>query len=260
MSTQQCHNMYTSRIKSSVFGTLIIYTRQRRLPAQHLNRGRGVEALLGLNLLERLHGEGSASLGTSRLVNAREPDLPASANSAGASLEANIAGKTTSSEDEVTIIVDLEGTTLLVLADRLDTGGVPDVTLTHAAAVDVQLERGVEGVDVNAAILLVERERGVVDAAGGVLAVAVDGAGLVVLVGRVDDEATFPGLDVAVLDQGAAAQRHETKDVTRLRAREGRRGLRKGGGDCGDRGSGGGGGELHVDDLGVVLLECGSGV
>lgn len=218
-----------------------------------------VEALLGLVLLERLHGEGSASLGTSRLVNTREPDLPASANSAGASLEANIARKTASSKDEVAVIVDLEGTALLVLADGLDTSGVLDIALAHAAAVDVKLERGVEGVDVDAAVLLVEREGGVVDAADGVVAVAVDGASLVVLVGRVDDETAILGLDVAVLDGSGGAQRHQTEDVASLRAREWRRGLGKGGGDGGHGGSGGGGGELHDDGLEVLLLKCGSG-
>jgi hypothetical protein len=167
--------------------------------------------------------------------------------------QANVAGKTTGSEDEVTVVVDLEGAALLVLADGLDTGGVANVALTHAAAVDVQLERGVEGVDVYAAALLVEREGGVVDAAGGVVAVAVDDAGLVVLVGRVDDEAALLGLDVAILDGGAGAQRHETEDVTGLGARERRRGLGKGGGDGGHGGNGGGGGELHIDSLEVVL-------
>jgi hypothetical protein len=259
MQMFKCDNIYTLENKSPVFKTINIYTLHRSLPAQHLSRSRGVEALLGLGLLERLHGEGSASLRTSRLVNTREPDLPASVNSAGASLEANVAGKTTSSEDEVTVIVDLEGAALLILADRLDTGGVTDVAHAHAAAVDVQLERGVEGIDVDAAILLVEREGGVVDAAGGVVAIAVDDTGLVVLVERVDDEAAFLGLNVAVLDGGAAAQRHQTEDVAGLGAREGRRGLGKGGGDGGHGGSGGGGGELHVDGLEVVFLKCGSG-
>jgi hypothetical protein len=212
-----------------------------------------------LGLLERLHGEGSASLRRSRLLNTGEPDLPASANSAGASLEANVAGETTSSEDEVTVIVDLEGAALLVGADGLDTGGVADVALAHAAAVNVQVERGVEGVDVDAVVLLVEREGGVVDAVGGVVAVAVDDAGLVVLGGRVDEEAALTGLDVAVLDGGAGAQRHQTEDVVGIGAREGRRGLGKGGGDSGHGGSGGGGGKLHVDGLEVVLLKCGSG-
>jgi len=246
-------------IKSSVFKAINIYTLQISLPAQHLNRSRGVEALLGLVLLERLHGEGSASLRTSRLVNTREPDLPASANSAGASLEANIASKTTSSEDEVTVVVDLEGAALLVLADGLDTGGVADVAHAHAAAVNVQLERGVVGVDVDAASFIVEEEGGVVDAAGDVVTVAVDDAGLVVLVGRVDDEAAILGLDVAILDGGAGAQRHKTEDVSSLGTREGSRGLGKGEGDGSHGGSGGGGGELHVDGLEVVLLKCGSG-
>jgi hypothetical protein len=236
-----------------------IYTLQKSLPAQNLSGSRRVEALLGLVLLERLHGEGCASLRTSGLLGTREPDLPASANSARAGLEANVAAKTTSSEDKVTVVIDLERTALLVLADGLDTGGVADVALAHAAAVDVQLERGVEGVDVDVAGLLVERERGVVDAAGGVVAVAVDDAGLVVLVGRVDEEAALTGLDGAVLDGGAAAQRHQAEDIASLGAREGRGGLRKGGGDGGHGGSSGGGGELHVDGLEVVLLKCGSG-
>jgi hypothetical protein len=226
---------------------------------RHLSGGRGVEALLGLRLLECLHGEGGASLRTSRLVNTREPDLPATTDSAGAGLEANVARKASSSEDKVTIIVDLKGATLLVLADWLDTGGVADVAIAHAAAVDVQLERGVEGVDVDAAGLLVEGEGSVVDAAGGVVAVAVDDAGLVVLVGRVDDEAALTGLDVTVVDGGGGAERHQTEDVTSLRAREGRRRLGKGGGQSGHGGSGGSGGELHVDCLEVVLLKFGSG-
>jgi hypothetical protein len=241
------------REQSPVFETINIYTLQRSLPAQHLSRSRGVEALHGLGLFERLHGEGSATLRTSRLVNTREPDLPASANSTGASLEANVAGKTTSSEDEVTVVVNLEGTALLVLADGLDTGGVTDVALAHAATVDVQLERGIEGVDVDAAGFLVEREGGVVDAAGGVFAVAVDGTCLVVLGGGVDDEAALAGLDVAILNGGAGAKRHQTEDVASLGARERRRGLGKGGGNGGHRGDGGGGGELHIDELDGIV-------
>jgi hypothetical protein len=256
MQTLKCDDIYTLKNKSPVFKTINIYIFQRFLLAGHLRR---VEALLLVGLLERLHGEGSASLRTSRLVNTSKPDLPASAGSAGASLEANVASKTTSGEDEVTVVVDFEGATLLVLADGLDTGGVADVAHAHAAAVDVHLERGVEGVDVEVTGLLVEREGGVVDASGDVVAVAVDAAGLVVLVRRVDDEAALLGLDVAVLDGGAGAQRHQTEDVVALGAREGRRGLGKGRGDGGHGGSSGGDGELHVDGLEMVLLKCGSG-
>ena len=216
-----------------------------QLSIKHLRR---VEALVGGLLLERLHGEGSAALGTSRLVNTREPDLPATANGTRASLEANVAGKTASSEDEVTVVVDLEGAALLVLANGLDTSGVADVALAHAAAVDVELERGVEGVDVDAAGLLVEGEGGVVDAVGDVLAVAVDGAGLVVLGGSVDEEAAVGGLDGAVLDGGGRAERHQAEDIAGLGAREDGR-LGKGGGNGGHGGDGGGGGELHVDGL-----------
>ena len=147
----------------------------------------------------------------------------------------------------------------MVLADGLNTGGVAEVALAHAAAVDVQLERGVEGVDVDAAGFLVDRKGGVVDAVGDVLAVAIDGTGLVVLGGRVDDEAALAGLDVAILDLGAGAQRHQTENVAGLGARERRRGLGKGGGDGGHGGSSGGGGELHLDSLDVVLLKGGSG-
>lgn len=250
MKTLTCDNTYTLENKSPVFETIDSYNLKVFTSS--------VEALLGLGLLECLHGEGSASLRTSRLVYTREPDLPASANSTGASLEANVAVQTTSSEDEITFVVNLEGAALLVLADGLDTGGVAEVALAHAAAVDVQLKRGVECVDVDAAVILVEREGGVVDTAGDVFAVAVDGAGLVVLVGRIDDEAAILGLDVAVLDFGAGAQRHQTEDVAGLGAREGSRGLGKGGGDGGHGGGGGGDGELHVDGLEVVLLKCGS--
>lgn len=231
-----------------------IYSFETSPPTQHLRR---VEALVCGLLLERLHGEGCAALGTSRLLSTREPDLPATANSAGASLEANVAGEATSSEDKVTVVVDLEGAALLVLANGLYTSGVADVALAHAAAVDVQLERGVEGVNVDAAGLLVEREGGVVDAVGNVLAVTVDGAGLVVLGGSVDEEAAVGGLHVAVLDGGGGAQRHQAEDIAGLGAREDRR-LGKGGGDGGHGGDSGGGGELHIDGL-EVLLKRGSG-
>jgi len=246
MQTLNCDIIYIVVSKHSVFITINMFTLQKPLPAQNLNRSSGVEALLGQELLERLHGEGSAALRASRLVDTREPDLPASANSTGASLEANVASS--SSEDEVTVIVDLEGAALLVLADGLDTGGVADVAHAHAAAVDVQLERGVVGIDVDAASVLVEPEGGVVDAGGDVLAVVVKGTGLVVLVGRVDDEAAILGLDVAILDFGTSAQRQQTEDVLGAGAREGS-GLGKGKGDGGQGGNGGGGGELHVDGL-----------
>ena len=235
-----------------------IYNIERSPPAQHLpTQHLSVKALVGSLLLERLHGEGSASLRASRLLSAGEPDLPATANGTRAGLEANVAGEATSSEDEVTVVVDLEGAALLILANGLDTSGVADVALAHAAAVDVELERGVEGVDVDAAGLLVEREGGVVDAVGDVLAVAVDGARLVVLGGCVDEEAAVGGLDVAVLDGSGRAEGHQTEDVAGLGAGEDRR-LGKGGGDGGHGGNGGGGGELHVDGL-EVLLKCRSG-
>ncbi|OIC48774.1 hypothetical protein A7L03_18970 [Acinetobacter baumannii] len=221
------------------------------------NSSRGVSALVGRVLLGCLQGDGNTSLHASRLLNIREPDLPASAPSAGASPEANFASRII--KDEVTPVVDLEGATLLVLADGLDTGGVADVALAHSAAVNVQLERGVEGVDVDGAVLLVECKGGVVDVVDDVLAVAVDGAGLVGLIGAVDDEATFCGLDGAVLDGGAGSHRHQTEDVVGPRAREGGRSLGKGGGEGGHGGGGGGGGELHVDGVEVVLLKCGSG-
>jgi len=226
-----------------------IYNIERSPPAQHLpTQHLSVEALVGSLLLECLHGERSASLRASRLLGTREPDLPATANGTRASLEANVAGEATSSEDKVTVVVDLEGAALLVFADGLDTSGVADVALAHAAAVDVELKRGVEGVDVDAAGLLIEREGGVVDAVGDVLAVAVDGAGLVVLRGGVDEEAAVGGLDVAVLDGGGRAEGHQTEDVASLGAGEDRR-LGKGGGDGGHGGDSGGGGELHIDDL-----------
>ena len=250
----QCH--IHIRTQGPVLNTIDIYTPQKFLPAHRLGR---VEALHGLCLLEGLHGEGSAPLRASRLFNTREPDLPALTIGTRASLEANVAGKTASGEDEVAIVVDLEGTALLVLADRLDTGGIADVALAHAAAVDVELERGVEGVDVDAAGILVEREGGVVDAAGDILTVAVDGTGLVVLGGRVDDKAALAGLNIAILNLGAAAQGHQAEDVAGLRARESRRGLGQGGGDGSHGGSGGGSGELHFDSLDVMLLKCGIG-
>jgi hypothetical protein len=259
MQMLKCGHIYTSENKSPISKTINIYTLQKSLLAQRLSGNRRVEALLRLVLLERLHGEGSASLGASRLLDTSEPDHPASAKGTGAGLEANIWASTTRTKDKVTVVVDLEGAALLVRANGLDTGGVADDALAHAAAVDVQLERGVEGVDVDTAGLLVEREGGVVDAAGGVVAVAVDDAGLVVLVGRVDEEAALAGLDGAVLDGGAAAQRHQTEDIAGLGAREGRRGLGKGGGDGGHGGSGGGGGEFHVDGLEAVLSKCGNG-
>jgi hypothetical protein len=129
----KCSHIYTLENKKVSSSKTIKYIHSPKMvPAQRL-----VEALLGHILLERLHGEGSASLGTSRLVDTGKPDLPASANSAGAGLEALVALKTAGSEDEVTIVVDLEGAALLVLANGLDAGGVADVALAHAGAVDV---------------------------------------------------------------------------------------------------------------------------
>jgi hypothetical protein len=134
----------------------------------------------------------------------------------------------------------------LVLANGLHSGGVPENALAHAAAVDVHAERWEVAVEVEATVFLVEAEGGVVDTADNVVTVAVDAAGLVVLGRSVDDETAVLSLDVAVLDSGAAAERHQAEDIAGSGAGEGSLGG-KGRSESGHGGGGGSGGELHDD-------------
>jgi hypothetical protein len=234
----------------SLFSISSIYTFPKNLCtitlAEHSSRSGSVEALLLVLLLKRLHGEGSAIAVAAGVLVAGKPYTEATARSVRAGLEADIASQTGSSEDQVTVVVDLEGATLLVLADGLHSGGVPENTLAHAAAVDVHAERWEVAVQVEAAVFLVEGEGCVVDTTDNVVTVAIDAAGLVVLGRSVDDETAVLGLDVTVLDCGAAAERHQTEDIAGSGAGEGL-GLRKGGRESGHGGSGGSGGELHDD-------------
>jgi hypothetical protein len=214
--------------------------------AEHLSRSRSVEALLHVLLLERLHGERSAIAVAAGVLIAGKPDAEATSRGVRAGLEADVASQTGSSEDQVAVVVNLEGATLLVLANGLHSCGVPENALAHSAAVDVHAERWEVAVQVEAAVFLVESEGCVVDTADNVVTVAVDAAGLVVLGRSVDDETAILGLDVAVLDCGAAAERHQTEDIGWSGAGEGSLGG-KGRSESGHGGGGGSGGELHGD-------------
>jgi hypothetical protein len=245
----KCQVLSYIHIKS-FFSISSIYTLPRSLRAvshaEHLSRSRSVEALLHVLLLERLHGERSAVAVAARGGLAGKPDAEATSRSVRAGLEADVAIQTGSSEDQVAVVVDLEGATLLVLANGLHSGGVPENALAHAAAVDVHAERWEVAVEVEATVFLVKAEGGVVDTADNVVTVAVDAAGLVVLGRSVDDETAVLSLDVAVLDSGAAAERHQAEDIAGSGAGEGSLGG-KGRSESGHGGGGGSGGELHDD-------------
>jgi hypothetical protein len=243
---RECYHMYISKAPPSCQYIHSPKSIRAIILAKHLSRSRSVEALLGLILLERLHSEGGAIAVATRVGISVKPDTEATSRSVRAGLEADITSQAWSSEDQVSLVVNLEGATLLVLANRLHSGSVPENALAHAAAIYVHAERWVEGVQVEATVFLVEGERGVVDVVDDIVAVAIDGAGLVVLVGCVDNEASVLGLHIAVLDCGACAERHQAEDIVAFGAGEGSL-CGKGGRESSHGGSGGSGGELHDD-------------
>jgi hypothetical protein len=118
--------------------------------AKHLSRGRSVEALLRLILLERLQTGGSAIAVATRVGVTEKPDTEATSRSVRAGLEADITSLAWSSKDQASLVVKLEGTTLLVLANALHSGSVSENALAHTAAVDVHAERWIKGVQVEA--------------------------------------------------------------------------------------------------------------
>lgn len=118
-----------------------------------------VDALDRSLLLERFHSKWDASLDASRSVDARQPDAITVLFRTRASLEPNNA--VGCRENQVGLFVNLERTTLLVLADALNTHCELEDTLAHAGTVNVSPQRWVGCVEVQIA-LLGKREAGVV--------------------------------------------------------------------------------------------------